>query len=319
MGALALLVSGAESGCTSSSKSSSAKVCLLDSDCSGTLVCRLGLCHAECAKSKDCKNGGRCVRAGTGSEAGLADTSPGVCLLAVESICSSKEACTEPLICAADLQCRSTCTTAADCLAEQVCAEGGVCADPNEVDSSGRLLDAPKVDAGTGAGGANGGSGGAGGVDASRLDAGTDAGPASPCAGSPCLNGGTCSADGGITCTCAAGFFGPRCGTECAPEAAGPPAADEVNLVRGAALFMSSVRQDDASLPGCDGACLSRYAADGIRCSDGVLAPLAEVATATAGELFRADWSATGAGRIRPRRDLPARPRRDRGRRLSLG
>jgi len=104
-------------------------VCKLNSDCAGALVCLLGLCHAQCAQTRDCPLNQRCVESAAG----------GVCQLATESACSHNSDCAAPLLCAKDLSCRNQCVTSRDCVAGQVCTVSMVCADPSELDASGDL------------------------------------------------------------------------------------------------------------------------------------------------------------------------------------
>jgi hypothetical protein len=170
-----------------------AEGCSLDSDCSGSLVCSFGRCHAACRTSKDCANGGRCVELERGS----------VCLLEEEAPCSAQKSCAAPLVCAADMQCRTPCTGASACISNQVCAVGGICADTTEVGSDGVLRNAPARDAGGGSGGAPGtggvgagGTPGTGGVGAGGISAGgADAQAGGTSAGSG--GGGAGGRDGG--------------------------------------------------------------------------------------------------------------------------
>ena len=36
--------------------------CVQNSDCDGSLVCSFGHCHEQCAATKDCPSGARCVK-----------------------------------------------------------------------------------------------------------------------------------------------------------------------------------------------------------------------------------------------------------------
>jgi len=73
--------------------------------------------------------------------------------------------------------------------------------------------------------------------------------------------------------------------------------ANEENLVRSAALF-ASTRRDDGMVALCDGACSSAFAADGQRCGDTSKAPVFFSALEAAGQRWRADWANRGARRI---------------------
>jgi hypothetical protein len=123
-----------------------AAVCTVDSDCNGSLVCKLGRCHAPCSTSKDCPNGGTCVKVDDDA----------ICRLPQETRCSYNSECTPPLVCGVDAKCRSECVTDRDCVSGQKCTSS-VCADPAELMGGElpRILDA-------GAGGGTGGGAGAG-------------------------------------------------------------------------------------------------------------------------------------------------------------
>lgn len=199
-----LTVAPTATGCGSDSKAPVAARCTLNSDCDAALVCTFGRCHAQCRATKDCRTGERCVQADGVS----------VCQLDSESLCSEKEPCDEPLVCASDERCRNGCTSNDECLEDQVCAVGGFCAEPAEVDSRRRLVDAR--DGGAGGGSGTGGasaSGGAGTGGARPLDASVDSGDPSSEAGPPidagpedCANGTDDNGDGKVDCA------DPRCG-----------------------------------------------------------------------------------------------------------
>lgn len=114
--------------------------CTLNSDCTAPLVCKFGRCHGECAGSRDCPQGQRCIVVATSS----AGATAGVCQLQFEAHCAFNSDCQPPLVCAADSQCRNECIADRDCAAGQLCVSGS-CADPIEITSEGGL---------TGAGGA---------------------------------------------------------------------------------------------------------------------------------------------------------------------
>jgi hypothetical protein len=174
-------------GCTGEKRAGLASACLLSSECDGALVCTLGRCHAECATTKDCPTGNRCVKTDGAS----------VCQLDIESACSTKVACALPLVCAADLECRNGCTVAEDCVKEQVCAVGGYCADAAEVNGEGRLLNAGSDAGPKGTGGAGGtGSGGSSGSDGTSGGK-SGLGDASVGAGGTATGGAGAALDGG--------------------------------------------------------------------------------------------------------------------------
>jgi len=129
-----------------------AEGCVLNSDCTDPLVCAFGRCHEQCAESRDCPAGDRCVLSVGGAH---------VCQLDDEKSCLAKSQCQGSQSCAVDGECRDECTSPSDCVSGQQCADG-VCADPEELDDTGKL---PVVDKDAGSGGA-GGSGGSGGTGA---------------------------------------------------------------------------------------------------------------------------------------------------------
>jgi len=188
------IVGGIIAGCsTSPSRAGVAKGCKLNSDCNPGLVCGFGLCHVECAESRDCQDGARCVLSSSGAR---------LCLLDTETTCSTRVPCPSPLVCAVDGQCRNSCTTSNDCPKSQVCATSGFCADGAEVDSQGNLKDAD-----AGAGGS--GSGGAGAIDASS--GGGSGGSSGGAGGAGGSGGSTGSADGAAD---GAGLVNPTCGVD---------------------------------------------------------------------------------------------------------
>lgn len=90
--------------------------CKLNSDCAEPLVCKLGSCHRQCAQTRDCLAGERCVKL----------EAAGVCLAPEEGKCAG--ACAAGLSCGADNLCRSSCTDTPECLAGQRCS-ARVCSD----------------------------------------------------------------------------------------------------------------------------------------------------------------------------------------------
>jgi hypothetical protein len=104
--------------------------CTLSSDCQDPLICTAGRCHAQCAQSRDCDFGQRCVKIGTNN----------VCQLQSEARCAYNSDCTSPLVCAVDLQCRAQCQTDRDCTKGQVCTPTSkVCAEPSELNTAKEL------------------------------------------------------------------------------------------------------------------------------------------------------------------------------------
>lgn len=97
--------------------------CLINSDCDGKLVCAFRRCHVECADSKDCDPGQRCV---------AADRPVAVCQLEEEKSCTFNSQCPMGQLCAVDGQCRDQCKTDRDCLKGQACATGS-CAEQSEL------------------------------------------------------------------------------------------------------------------------------------------------------------------------------------------
>jgi hypothetical protein len=106
LGTLSALVS--VPSCTSSDDerkrlNSLAQDCAINSDCQSPLICAFGRCHEQCAESRDCPTGQRCVRTGSGVN---------VCQLTDESSCASYTDCKGEQICATDAQCRDDCADA---------------------------------------------------------------------------------------------------------------------------------------------------------------------------------------------------------------
>jgi hypothetical protein len=89
-----------------------AQGCVLDSDCTGQLVCKFGLCHEACSTSKDCM-GATCLL-------------PGECELPQEKMCSSTLPCVTGLTCANDV-CRSACSPTAKSGSSEACLSGQSC------------------------------------------------------------------------------------------------------------------------------------------------------------------------------------------------
>ena len=95
--------------------------CVRASDCSGLLVCVQGFCVQQCAESKDCTTGERCIKATEGYS----------CQPPEKTLCAYTSDCTVPLVCGIDQQCRSQCQNSVDCPPKQVCTSvTKLCADP---------------------------------------------------------------------------------------------------------------------------------------------------------------------------------------------
>jgi hypothetical protein len=120
--------------------------CVQNSDCSGSLLCSFGHCHEQCAATKDCPSGARCVKVAEDEN---------VCQLPSEEGCEYNSDCSESLVCALDGECRNECKKDRDCVSGQVCTTSKVCAEPSEVGADNDLL-------GAGGAGAQGGASGAG-------------------------------------------------------------------------------------------------------------------------------------------------------------
>lgn len=192
--ALALHVAA---GCTSDSPPSSLNQrCKLNSDCTGSLVCSFGFCHAECEKAKDCPANQLCVSVG-GQDSAVPTT---VCQLQEESHCAHNSECNAPLVCAVDLQCRNQCLETRDCISGEVCVFG-VCANPGEIASNGKLKGAVSGSTapGSGAGGTgnDGGSSSSGGSGGSGGSSGSEQGGASGASTGGAGGGGTSRTDAG--------------------------------------------------------------------------------------------------------------------------
>jgi len=126
-------------GCSSAKKIDVGGTCVLNSDCTGSLVCTAGKCHDACHTSADCPTGQSCVK--------TADSV--ICQLPAETSCLGTSSCDNGLSCAPDQHCRTGCLSAANCTPGQVCASN-FCADPNDPDLvNGQILSTASPDAGT--------------------------------------------------------------------------------------------------------------------------------------------------------------------------
>ena len=127
---VAVLVAIGTPSCSNASKSpvGLAAGCSINSDCNNPFVCAFSLCHQQCAASRDCSAGERCIE----------NDGVGVCELKAESSCAMGKTCTGALQCGPDQQCRAPCTPANEstaCAQLQVCS-GGLCYDPGELDGT---------------------------------------------------------------------------------------------------------------------------------------------------------------------------------------
>ncbi|HXI60332.1 MAG TPA: hypothetical protein VNO55_29915, partial [Polyangia bacterium] len=151
--------------------------CILPSDCSGHLVCIDRYCVNECAESKDCTGGARCIAVEGGGNS---------CQPPEKKLCTLNSDCSAGLVCGVDQQCRNQCHTDVDCPKNQRCtASSLLCADPKTDTNYDPTTNEFKPTAG-GTGGTVADGGGTGGtpVDGSSSDGpapteggGTDAGP----------------------------------------------------------------------------------------------------------------------------------------------
>jgi len=115
-------VAVAACGSSDSNKVNPTPRCVHPSDCSGLLICVQGYCVQECAQSKDCSNGGRCIPAAEGNS----------CQPPEKTTCVYNTECTQPLVCGVDRQCRAQCQGDVDCPSKQYCTPlSKLCADPS--------------------------------------------------------------------------------------------------------------------------------------------------------------------------------------------
>lgn len=120
-------------------------VCATSSECAAPLACRLGRCRNECAASRDCPVGARCLL----DTAGL-----GACSIASDDRCESGgTSCATGLTCIGG-RCVNTCTDAAECPTDGECREAAgsgisFCFAPEREDGGALPDDAGPDDAGT--------------------------------------------------------------------------------------------------------------------------------------------------------------------------
>lgn len=129
-----VLGSAATSGCHSDvderlALAGLSAACRINSDCSAQLVCVFERCHQECATSRDCDDGARCVQG---------EQRRDVCQLPDERACDVRDSCPGLQVCGVDAECRDACSSDSVCIAEQICSSG-TCADESELDDQGLL------------------------------------------------------------------------------------------------------------------------------------------------------------------------------------
>jgi hypothetical protein len=116
--ALLLLAAVAPGMASCSSSSGGAGLsgnCSINSDCNQPLVCAFARCHQQCAASRDCSDGERCILSGT----------TGSCQLPQEATCATAS-CSTGQVCGTDKQCRAECTpTAGGCAMGDYCLPSG--------------------------------------------------------------------------------------------------------------------------------------------------------------------------------------------------
>ena len=112
-----------------------AEGCSINSDCDAPLVCAFKRCHNQCAASRDCPNGERCIQS---------DRPYRVCQQGDEQACAYNSECHQGQICGIDGQCRDRCLGDVDCIPGQVCVSGS-CADTTELVDGGLT---PSTDSG---------------------------------------------------------------------------------------------------------------------------------------------------------------------------
>jgi hypothetical protein len=109
---LVFLAGAGIASCGNSSGANLSANCSINTDCNAPLVCTFARCHEQCAASRDCPSGERCISSpGTG----------GVCQLSLESTCGAGNVCHGTEVCGADQQCRTPCTSAGGCQAGDYC------------------------------------------------------------------------------------------------------------------------------------------------------------------------------------------------------
>ena len=101
--------------------------CAIATDCTAPLVCAFQRCHGQCADSRDCPAGQKCV--------GSQYPKLGICLLADETECKRHSDCPKPLVCGRREKCEEQCKSDRDCLVGQACGQGSCYEVPPGVDA----------------------------------------------------------------------------------------------------------------------------------------------------------------------------------------
>ncbi len=120
---LAVVVACGSDGSAIIDRAELSAACYIDSNCRTPLRCAFKSCHVECAESRDCSPGERCV---------TAERPFNVCQRADEAKCNYNSECAGAQRCAADHKCRDQCAGNIDCVSGQVCVTGA-CAEPGEL------------------------------------------------------------------------------------------------------------------------------------------------------------------------------------------
>jgi len=113
---VALLCAPAALPVACESRVSLGSTCAVPGDCPGELSCLAGRCRVECATSRDCEEGRRCLRAASGVTA---------CSTAPDDSCRSVEDCADPTfsLCV-ESRCQTACVEDAECAGGD-CVRGG--------------------------------------------------------------------------------------------------------------------------------------------------------------------------------------------------
>lgn len=101
--------------------------CMLNSDCTAPLVCRMGRCVNECADDRDCAPGQLCCP-GTDERCAAIPADANACFEPDRETCAYNTDCADGRVCTADGRCRLQCRelgTSRDCRAGEVCVQRG--------------------------------------------------------------------------------------------------------------------------------------------------------------------------------------------------
>src|SRR5262245_52942054 len=110
-----LLFAAVALGCTDEQAPGGlAQGCVVNSDCVEPLSCFFGRCHAQCAATRDCPTGQRCVITGT----------VGTCQLPEETTCMTRANCSGGLVCSAEGRCVAGCSDDRGCPSDERCVDG---------------------------------------------------------------------------------------------------------------------------------------------------------------------------------------------------